>query len=202
MHRIDRVLIPRERLAARVAEIGRQITADLAREPGVAPAAEVGGATGLTNPLDSTPSAPVVMVPILTGAVVFVADLIRAINLKMSLRPITISSYPGTATSSQGATVRGELPTDLKGAHVILVDDILDSGRTLGLLRRVIAAQAPASLRIAVLLTKTKASGRDEDVPIDYSGFTIEDEFVVGYGLDFDGYYRNLPEIVTLRPAT
>jgi hypoxanthine phosphoribosyltransferase len=199
MHRIDRVLIPREELAARVAEIGRQITADLSREPGVAPALVAGGASGT---LDASVGTPVVMVPILTGAVVFVADLIRAINLKMSLRPITISSYPGTATTSQGATVRGELPTDLRGAHVILVDDILDSGRTLGLLRRVIAAQAPASLRIAVLLTKAKASGRDEDVPVDYSGFTIEDEFVVGYGLDFDGYYRNLPEIVTLRPVT
>lgn len=192
MHRVERVLIPKDQVAARVAELGRRITADLR-----AAAAQPARAAD-----DETPAAPVVMVPILTGAMVFVADLIRAMDLKMSLRPITISSYPGTATTSQGATVRGELPTDLKGAHVILVDDILDSGRTLGLLRRVIAAQAPASLRIAVLLTKSKPGGRDEDVPVDYSGFTIDDEFVVGYGLDFDGFYRNLPDIVTLRPRS
>ncbi|MBL8759238.1 MAG: hypoxanthine phosphoribosyltransferase [Phycisphaerae bacterium] len=192
MHRVDRVLIPKDQVAARVAELGRRITADLR-----AAAAQPARAAD-----DETPAAPVVMVPILTGAMVFVADLIRAMDLKMSLRPITISSYPGAATTSQGATVRGELPTDLKGAHVILVDDILDSGRTLGLLRRVIAAQAPASLRIAVLLTKSKPGGRDEDVPVDYSGFTIDDEFVVGYGLDFDGFYRNLPDIVTLRPRS
>lgn len=192
MHRVDRVLIPKDQVAARVAELGRRITADLR-----AAAAQPARAAD-----DEAPAAPVVMVPILTGAMVFVADLIRAMDLKMSLRPITISSYPGAATTSQGATVRGELPTDLKGAHVILVDDILDSGRTLGLLRRVIAAQAPASLRIAVLLTKSKPGGRDEDVPVDYSGFTIDDEFVVGYGLDFDGFYRNLPDIVTLRPRS
>lgn len=178
------MLIARERIAVRVAEMGRQIAADLRAE--------------ITT---ASPSQPprVVMVPILTGAMVFVADLIRHMDVQMSLRPITVSSYPGTATTTQGANIRGELPTDLRGAHVILVDDILDSGRTLGLLRRVMTAQAPASLRIAVLLTKSKHTGRDEDVAVEYSGFTIEDEFVVGYGLDYDGYYRNLPEIVTLR---
>jgi hypoxanthine phosphoribosyltransferase len=183
MHRIDRVLITRDRIASRVAEIGREISADLHAQPGV----------------DAGDGQRIVMVPILTGAMVFVADLIRAIDLKMSVRPITVSSYPGAATSSQGANIRGELPTDLRGCHVILVDDILDSGRTLGLLRRVIAAQAPASLRIAVLLSKSKPTGRDEEVAVHYSGFTIEDEFVVGYGLDYDGYFRNLPDIVTLK---
>lgn len=182
MHQIDRVLITRERIAARVAEMGKQISADLRTQLG--PGADEGR---------------VVMVPILTGAMVFVADLIRHIPLQMSLRPITVSSYPGTATTTQGANIRGELPTDLRGSHVILVDDILDSGRTLGLLRRVFSAQNPASLRIAVLLSKSKTSGRDEDVSVEYSGFTIEDEFVVGYGLDYDGYYRNLPDIVTLK---
>ncbi len=185
------MLITRDRIAARVAELGRAITADLCREPGVVRGEVVG---------DDSPR--VVMAPILTGAMVFVADLIRHVDLKMSVRPITVSSYPGAATTSQGASIRGELPTDLEGAHVILVDDILDSGRTLGLLRRVFAAQAPASLRIAVLLSKSKPGGRAEEVLVEYSGFTIEDEFVVGYGLDFDGYFRNLPDIVTLREAT
>jgi hypoxanthine phosphoribosyltransferase len=113
----------------------------------------------------------------------------------MSIRPVVVSSYPGTATSSQGANIHGAVPTDLQGAHVVIVDDILDSGRTLGLLRRVIAAQNPASLRIAVLLRKSKRDGRDEDVDVEYAGFDIEDEFVIGYGLDYDGYFRNLPDI-------
>lgn len=185
-------MITRERIAARVAEMGRQIAGDLRTSIHAGRAQGSGAAAG-------DDAARVVMVPILTGAMVFVADLIRHIDLQMSVRPITVSSYPGAATTTQGANIRGELPTDLRGCHVMLVDDILDSGRTLGLLRRVIEAQAPASLRIAVLLSKSKAAGRDEEVTVDYSGFTIEDEFVVGYGLDYDGYFRNLPEIVTLR---
>lgn len=181
MHVIDRTLLSRQRIAQRVAELGRAISADLL----------LAGA--------GRPGERVVMVPILTGAIVFVADLIRHMDIQMSVRPITVTSYPGTATSSQGANIRGELPTDLKGCHVILVDDILDSGRTLGLIRRVIHAQQPASIRVAVLLSKRKTTDRDDDVAVEYSGFEIEDEFVVGYGLDYDGYYRNLPEIVTLK---
>jgi hypoxanthine phosphoribosyltransferase len=129
---------------------------------------------------------------------VFVSDLIRNVHVQMSIRPVTISSYPGKSTTSQGTTIQGGLPTDLDGAHVIIVDDILDSGRTLGLLKRVIAAQRPASLRVAVLLRKEKAAGRDEHVDVDYVGFDIADEFVVGYGLDYDGYFRNLPDIGVL----
>jgi hypoxanthine phosphoribosyltransferase len=97
-------------------------------------------------------------------------------------------------------SLRGDVPTDLGGAHVLIVDDILDSGRTLGLLRRMIGAQRPASVRIAVLLNKRKPRGRDEDVRVEYSGFEIDDEFVVGYGLDYDGYFRNLPDIMVLGP--
>lgn len=183
MHRLDKTLIAREKIAVRVGELGRRMSADLRAE------------------LDAGRPGPVVMVPILTGAMVFVADLIRHVDVQMSVRPITVSSYPGTATSSQGASIRGELPTDLKGAHVVVVDDILDSGRTLGLLRRVLSAQQPASLRLAVLLRKAKGAGRDEDVAVEYVGFDIEDDFVVGYGLDYDGYYRNLPDIMTMRAS-
>jgi hypoxanthine phosphoribosyltransferase len=175
---IHRVLIGRERIATRVAQIGRAIAEDLAAEP---------------------ESTRVVLVPILTGSMVFVADLIRHIPLKMSIRPVTLSSYPGAATQSQGVTLRGEIPTDLADAHVIVIDDILDSGRTLGLLKRMIQAQRPASVRLCVLLSKRKSGGRDEHVTVDYAGFEIDDEFVVGYGLDYDGYFRNLPDIVTLR---
>jgi hypoxanthine phosphoribosyltransferase len=184
MHReASRILIGRDRLAQRIGEMGGEITADLSRELLRAGAGDE----------------RVVLVPILTGAMVFVADLIRHMPIKMSIRPVTLSSYPGTAVESQGVTLRGDIPTDLTGAHVLIVDDILDSGRTLGLLKRMIAAQRPASVRIAVLLDKKKA--RDEDVKVEYAGFEIEDEFVVGYGLDFDGYYRNLPDVMVLEEA-
>ncbi len=177
-----RVLISRDRIAQRVAELGRQITLDLA------PA------------LAHEPEQRLVLMPVLTGALIFVADLVRHIPHQMNIRPVTISSYPGAATSSQGATIQSALPTDLRGAHVLIVDDILDSGRTLGLLRRMVQAQNPASLRIAVLLDKHKPGGREEDVVVEYAGFPIEDEFVVGYGLDYDGYYRNLPDIAVQPP--
>lgn len=177
-----RTLIDRERIARRVAELGRQITQDLEREL-------------------ASRDAEVVLLCALTGALVFTADLIRHMPVKLAVRTVTVSSYPGTSTTSQGVNIRGEIPTDLAGKHVLIVDDILDSGRTLGLLRRVILAQQPASLRVAVLLRKTKSGGRDEDVSADYAGFDIADDFVVGYGLDYDGYFRNLPEVAVLSPV-
>lgn len=180
-----RVLISRDRIASRIAEMGRQITTDIERSMG-----------------DQRGEPHVVLVPILTGSMVFTADLVRHIPLKMSIRPVTIKSYHGTATSSQGATISGDMPTDLAGSHVIVVDDILDSGRTLGLIRRLFEAQRPASLRIAVLLRKDESTGRrEEHVEVEYVGFDIGDEFVIGYGLDFDGYYRNLPDIGVLSPG-
>lgn len=94
--------------------------------------------------------------------------------------------------------MRGELPRDLCGKHVIVVDDILDSGQTLGLIKGLIEEQKPASLRICVLLQK-ELPGADTRPVADYVGFTIPDEFVVGYGLDYDGHYRNYPEIAVLK---
>lgn len=178
-----RVLIPADRIAQRIEGLGAEITRDLM---GAGAGGEDGGGGRL------------VLIPVLTGALVFVADLIRHIPLQMSIRPVTVSSYPGTAQVSQGANIHGGVPTDLGGAHVLIVDDILDSGRTLGLLRRIIAAQNPASLRIAVLLRKHKSAGRDEEVEVEYAGFDIEDEFVIGYGLDYDGLYRNLPHVAVM----
>lgn len=176
---IQRVLIDRGRIADRVKELGAQIAADLAR--------------------DASPAGEVVLVPILTGSIVFVADLIRQMPLKLSLGVVAVSSYPGAATQSRGAGIRGDVPTDLGGKHVLIVDDILDSGRTLGLMRRLIDAQRPGSLRVCVLLRKPAASRR-EDVPVEYVGFDIPDAFVVGYGLDYDGHFRNLPDIAVLGP--
>src|SRR5262245_59201249 len=139
-----RVLIGRDRIAARVAELGSAIARDLSAE------LAGNGVGSSATPVPGGDESRIVLVPILTGAMVFVADLIRHMPLKMSVRAMTANSYPGAATESQGVTLRGDLPTDLGGAHVLVVDDILDSGRTLGLIRRMIAAQRPASLRLAV----------------------------------------------------
>ena len=184
-----RVLVDRHRIAARIEQMGRQITTDIEQSMAAAHA----------RTSDPISEQRLVLVPILTGSMIFMADLIRHIPVQMSIRPVTIKSYHGTATSSQGATISGDMPTDLEGAHVLIVDDILDSGRTLGLIRRIFAAQRPASLRIAVLLRKDESTGRrQESVEVEYIGFDIGDEFVIGYGLDFDGYYRNLPDIGVL----
>ena len=178
---IDHVLIDGSRIAARVKDMGERIAADLIAD------------------CKRTGSDQIVLVPILTGAVVFVADLIRHMPLKLRLGVVAVSSYPGRSMQSKGAAIRGEIPPDLAGKHVLVVDDILDSGRTLGLVRRVIQEQKPASLRIAVLLSKQLGRPRDEDVHVDYSGFDIPDAFVVGYGLDYDGFYRNYPQIAVLK---
>jgi hypoxanthine phosphoribosyltransferase len=176
---IDRVLIDEARIAARVRDMGRQIAGDLQRD------------------VEQTRQDQITLIPILTGAVVFVADLIRQMPLKMRLGVVAISSYPGRTMQSKGAAIRGELPPDLAGKHILIVDDILDSGRTLALVKRLAAEQRPASLRIAVLLRKEVA--RAEEVDVDYIGFDIPDAFVVGYGLDYDGHYRNYPQIAVLK---
>ncbi len=180
-----KVLISREQIAACVSAMGERVSRDLR--------AEQAAAVARGEPLQ-----PVTLVPVLTGALVFAADLIRSMDVPLSIRPVTLSSYPGASTTSQGVTSPHSLPGDLKGQRVLIVDDILDSGQTLGLLRRVFAAQGPASLRIAVLLNKRKPRGRTEEVPVEYSGFDIDDRFVVGYGLDHDGLYRNLPDVSEL----
>lgn len=134
--------------------------------------------------------------PILTGAMVFAADLIREMPMRLSMRLVTVSSYPGATTVSKGAALRGAIPADLGGRHVVVIDDILDSGHTLALVRELVLEQNPASLRLCVLLDKKVA--RSVEIRPNYVGFEIPDAFVVGYGLDYDGYYRNLPEIAVL----
>jgi len=179
---LGRVLFDERTIAERVGAMGRRLAADLEQDLG-----------GHPEPRDGD---RVVFLPILTGAFVFTADLIRAIPLKMSIRLVTASSYPGEATKSRGARLRGVIPSDLGGRHVVIVDDILDTGNTIGLVRDLILEQNPASLRIAVLLDKQVA--RHSEITPNYVGFEAPDEFVVGYGLDWNGYYRNLREIVAL----
>lgn len=176
---IEKVLIDESRIAARVRQMGAQIAADIQADA------------------KRTGRDEIILIPILTGSIVFVADLIRQMPLKLRLGVVAVSSYPGRSMQSKGAAIRGEIPPDLAGKHVLIVDDILDSGRTLGLVRRLVAEQRPASLRIAVLLRKQVE--REEEVEVEYSGFEIPDAFVVGYGLDFDGYYRNYPQIAILK---
>ena len=138
------------------------------------------------------------IVPVLTGSLIFVSDLVRLLPQRVRIDVVTVTSYPGQATESQGAEIIGSVPEDLTGAHVLIVDDIFDTGRTVDLLRSRFRELHPASLKVCVLLRKPDRSVVSEQP--DYIGFDIPDEFVVGYGLDFDGYYRNLPCIGTLRP--
>lgn len=185
--KIGRILIDRGRIASRVREIGRQLSAeleaDLKRE----------GGDVMQHP------DRIVLMPILTGAIVFVADLIREMPLRLSMRVVTVSSYPGTTTKSRGAMLRGALPQDLGGRHVVVVDDILDSGHTLALVRELVLEQNPASLRICVLLRKDVPRPPERQIHPHHVGFDIPNEFVVGYGLDYNGFYRNLPDIAVLR---
>ena len=178
---IERVLIDREAIDHRLDELARQITADLQAESNGEPA-------------------EITLVPILTGSIIFVSDLIRRLPLRMQIRLISITSYPGTATSTRGASVEAaltKLPESMAGCHALIIDDILDSGQTLTLVSKIIAERGPESVRTCVLLRKQREVAMN--TPVDYVAFDVPDEFVVGYGLDYDGYYRNLPDIVTLR---
>jgi len=182
----DKVLIGREQIAERVREMGRKLAADLIQDL-------------RAEGHDPDEAGHIVMIPVLTGAMIFVADLVRELPMKLSMNVVAVSSYPGASTSSQGASLASELPKDLAGKHVVIVDDILDSGQTAALVKKLVAEQGAASVRVCVLLRK-QVEGRPPVIEADYSGFDIPDEFVVGYGLDYDGLYRNHPEIVTLSP--
>jgi hypoxanthine phosphoribosyltransferase len=134
---------------------------------------------------------------VLTGAMIFLADLIRQIPLQMRLDVVSISSYPGTATTSQGVQWQLPITADLSGRHVLIVDDIVETGRTLEAMIAEVRKMNPASLRTCVLLRK-KLPDPSRYQP-DLVGFDVPDEFVVGYGLDYDNLYRNVPEICVLR---
>jgi hypoxanthine phosphoribosyltransferase len=175
---IDRVLFSRDVIQRRVAELATQIVKD-------------------HTPADGSEPPEITVVPILTGAMIFCCDLMRHIPIAMKIGLLTVSSYPGTSVRSQGVSVLSQQLGSVKGRHVVLVDDILDSGRTIQAVVGIIRDLGAASVRVAVLLRKDRPEARATQA--DYVGFDIPDEFVVGYGLDFDDYYRNLPEVVTLK---
>jgi len=173
---IERVLITEEQIARRVKELAAQIVADH------------GGGEGA--------AAEVTIVPVLTGAMIFAADLTRHIPFAMKIGLLTVSSYPGSNLRTQGAQLLGSQLGDVRGRHVVILDDILDSGGTLRLIAPIVQELGAQSVRTCVLLRKDRPEARA--TPVDYWGFEIPDEFVVGYGLDYNNYYRNLPYIGTL----
>ena len=139
-----------------------------------------------------------VVIAVMNGALIFAADLVRRIPLRLRLDCLSVASYHGGVESSGFVTFDQRTLPDVKGRHVLIVDDILDTGRTLHAIgERLRAEAAPASIRFCVLLRKDKK--RAESLEADFVGFDIGDEFVVGYGLDYDGHYRNLPFVGVLR---
>lgn len=170
---VKEVLIPSTEIRDKVQEIGEQISEDYRGE----------------KPL---------LICILRGAFVMLGDLVRSIDLPCEVDFMDISSY-GTGTSSSGVVrIQKDLEEDITGRHVLIVEDIVDSGLTLSYLRRSLLARQPASLEICALLSKP--SRRRAELEVKYLGFEVPDEFVVGYGLDYAGAYRNLPDVCVLRP--
>lgn len=170
-HRLGRVLITEEEISERVRELGKAMARDY---------------TGL-DPL---------LVGVLKGAVVFLADLIRVIDVPVTVDFIGVSSYGAGARPSGVVKITSDLSLSIEDRHVLLVEDIIDTGRTINYLRRNLQTRHPKSLKLCALLDK--AERREEAVEIDYLGFSIPSEFVVGYGLDFAGLYRNLSYIAVL----
>jgi hypoxanthine phosphoribosyltransferase len=170
---IDTVLFDAETIATRVTEIGQQLAEDFH---------------------DRRP----LVVGILNGCFVFMADLCRAMDIPMDVDFMSVSSY-GAGTKSSGVVrLIKDLNKPIDGRHVLLVEDIIDSGLTLAYLQENLLTRNPASLTICTLLNKVDA--RTKDIEVKYAGFTCPDAFVVGYGLDYDGLYRNLPYIGELSP--
>ena len=171
---IDKILLPENIIIQRVQELGRQITNDYQGKD-------------------------FLLICVLKGALIFLADLMRSMDVYPDLDFVQISSYGDKMESSGNIEFRRELTTNLKGLNILVVDDIIDSGLTLYYLKEYLLSKKPASLRTCVLLSKPNR--RKKHVDVDYVGFEIPDEFVVGYGLDFNEKYRGLQYIATLRMA-
>jgi hypoxanthine phosphoribosyltransferase len=138
------------------------------------------------------------LVGILRGAVVFLSDLMRHLELSCEIDFMDVSSYGAETTTSGVVRILKDLEEDITGRHVLIVEDIIDTGLTLSYLTRILRARKPASLEICTLLSKP--SRRQANIDVKYLGFEVPDEFVVGYGIDFAGRYRNLRDIRALKP--
>ena len=171
---IDHVLVTGEQLQAKVAELGAAISRDYAGKD-------------------------LLLVSILEGGVVFMADLMRAVTIPCAIDFMVVSSYGGANTETTGLVkIIKDLDADLTGRHVLLVEDILDTGVTLSNLVPMLKLRNPSSVKLCTILSKP--SRRKADIEPDYLGFEVPDEFVVGYGLDYDEKYRNLPYVGVLKP--
>ena len=171
---IDHILFSEEQLKARVREIAGQIDRDFAgKEP--------------------------MLISVLRGSFIFMADLMRSITLPCTVDFMAVSSYGAGTTSSGQVKITKDLSESIEGRDIIVVEDILDSGNTLSYLLQILQARHPASMKLCTLLDKPDR--RIKPVHVDYSGFSIPDEFVVGSGLDFAEKYRNLPYIGVLKPC-
>jgi hypoxanthine phosphoribosyltransferase len=140
-----------------------------------------------------------VLIGILKGGFMFMADLIRSMDIPMEVDFMAISSYGSGVTSSGAVKIRKDIDVNIEGRHVIVVEDIIDSGLSIRYIRDYLMRHKPSSVKVCALLNKPKAHAKD--LNIDYVGFDIGNEFVVGYGLDYDGLYRNLPYIGILKES-
>jgi hypoxanthine phosphoribosyltransferase len=140
------------------------------------------------------------MICILKGAVMFYSDLLRYIPIPLTMDFMAVSSYGNKTKSSGEVEIRKDLSTSIENKHVIIVEDIVDSGFTLSYLSRMLASRGAASIKLCTLLDKPDRRKPGITLQADYTGFTIPNEFVVGYGLDFDEHYRNLPYVGVLKP--
>ncbi len=172
---IDRILISEEEIQAKIQELGARIAADYG------------------------PLGDLLLVGVLKGCVMFLVDLAKAIPIKLAFDFIAVSSYGASRQTSGVVRLLKDLDVDIEGRHVLIVEDIIDSGLTLSYLTDQLQRRNPASLKICTLLNKPER--READVPVDYIGFDIPNEFVVGYGLDYIERYRNLPYVGVLKES-
>ncbi len=171
---IAEVLVSEDQIRAKVAELGAQLTADYAGRP-------------------------LTLVSVLKGSLPFMADLMRAISIPLTIDLMEVSSYGGAVTETSGLVrILKDLSASIEGKDVVIVEDIIDTGLTLNYLMRYLRGKNPGSLKICALLDKP--ARRLVDIDIDYRGFSIPDRFVIGYGLDYGEAYRNLPFIGVLKP--
>lgn len=169
---IESILLSEEKIHARIAELGKELSREYAGK----------------NPL---------FVGVLKGVVVFYADMVRAITIPCEFDFMAVSSYSGTESTGK-LNVKKDLGCDITGRHVVILEDILDTGFTLSRTVELLKGRNPASLKICTLLDKPER--REAEIEADYVGFTIPNMFVVGYGLDYNERYRNLPYVGVLKP--
>lgn len=171
---VQEILFTEQQLKDRVAQLGREISRDYAGKE------------------------PVLLVSVLRGSYIFMADLSRAIDIPVQIDFMSVSSYGKGTNSSGQVEIKKDLSDSIEGVHVIVVEDILDSGNTLSYLLHVLSARHPASISLCTLLDKPER--REKPIQADYVGFTVPNAFIVGYGLDYAEKYRNLPYIGVLKP--